>query len=99
MRVLDGRQLTAARALAEMTVVELANAAGVTPRTLHRLEIGGAIPIAPNLRHGHASRAVLDRIVTALVQRGVELVPENGAHGAGARWLRPRAGRRQGTGS
>jgi transcriptional regulator with XRE-family HTH domain len=46
MRLLDGRQLTAARALAEMTVAELASAAGVTPRTLHRLEIGGTVPVA-----------------------------------------------------
>jgi len=71
-----------------MTVAELAKAAGVTPRTLHRLEIGGAIAVAPKLRHGHVSRTVLDRIVAALKQRGVELV-----HGAGARLARPRAER------
>jgi len=90
MRVLDGRQLTAARALAEMTVVELAEAACVTPRTLHRLEIGGAVPISAKCRHGHVSQAVLDKIRAALAMRGVEHVPESEAVGSAVRWTMPR---------
>jgi transcriptional regulator with XRE-family HTH domain len=93
MRTLDGRQLTAARALAELTVAELAALAGVTSRTLHRLEIGGATPIAAKLRHGHVSQAVLDRIIAALAQHGVELMFESDDVGAGARWVKPRAKR------
>jgi DNA-binding XRE family transcriptional regulator len=94
MRTYDGRQLTAARALAELTVVELAAAAGVTPRTINRLETGGVIHVAEKRRHGHVSRAVWDRIVSALGEHGVELVPEGGDRGAGVRWARCRADRR-----
>jgi transcriptional regulator with XRE-family HTH domain len=93
MRLLDGRQLTAARALAEMTVAELASAAGVTPRTLHRLEIGGTVPVAAKRRHGHVSQAVQDKITAALALRGIELTPEGETFGAGARWAQPRARR------
>jgi hypothetical protein len=90
MRIFDGRQLTAARALAGWTVAQLAGAAGVTPRTVHRLEVGGEIHVAEKLRHGHVSRDVWDKIMEALRRRGVDLVPENGERGAGARWGLPR---------
>jgi transcriptional regulator with XRE-family HTH domain len=90
MRALDGRQLTAARALAELTVAELAESAGVTPRTLHRLEIGGVVPVAQKRRHGHVSQAVLDKITGALAVRGVELVPQTESLGSGVRWIAPR---------
>ena len=35
-----------------------------------------AVPVAVKCRHGHVSRAVLDKITGALAMRGVELVPE-----------------------
>ncbi|MFZ1105483.1 MAG: hypothetical protein WAN86_21945, partial [Hyphomicrobiaceae bacterium] len=82
MRTFDGRQLTAARALAELTVAEFAAAARVTPRTVHRLEIGGVIHVADKRRHGHVSRDVWDKIVGALEEHGAELVPESGDRGA-----------------
>ena len=91
MRTFDGRQVTAARALAELTVAQLAKAAGVTPRTIHRLEIGGTIHVSDKRRHGHVSQAVWHKIVSALEEHGVELLPEAGDRGAGARWARPRA--------
>lgn len=53
-----------------LTVADLAEAAGVTPRTIRRLEIGGVIPIAPKKRHGHVNRDAWDRIVDAL-ERGM----------------------------
>jgi hypothetical protein len=93
MPTFDGRQLTAARALAELTVAELAKAAGVTSRTINRLEVGGVIQVAPKKRHGHVSQNVWDKITNALAQHGVELAPESETHGAGARWSQPRAGR------
>lgn len=40
---------------AEMTVVGIAKAAGVTIRTVNRLELGGEIHVAPKKRHGHVS--------------------------------------------
>lgn len=86
MRTFDGRQLTAARALAELTVADLADAAGVTPRTIHRLEIGGVIQVADKRRHGHVSREVWDKIVGALARHGVELLSESKGRGAGVRW-------------
>jgi hypothetical protein len=58
MLTFDGRQITAARGLAELTVVELAEAAGVAFRTVHRIEIGGELHVAEKRRHGHVSRAV-----------------------------------------
>jgi DNA-binding XRE family transcriptional regulator len=93
--VFDGRQLTAARALAELTVVELAEAAGVTTRTINRLEIGGVTQIAPRKRHGHVSYYVWNKILEALARHGVELVPESEDHGSGARWIEPRSHRRE----
>ena len=94
--VFDGRQLTAARALAELTVVELAEAAGVTTRTINRLEIGGVTQTAPKKRHGHVSHYVWDRVLGALARHGVELVPEGKDHGSGARWIEPRSRRMHG---
>jgi hypothetical protein len=87
---IDGRQITAARALAELTVAELAEAAGVTTRTVNRLEVGGIAHISPKKRHGHVSRAVLDKIVAALEAAGVELLAQGGSFGAGVRWRVPR---------
>jgi hypothetical protein len=92
-KVLDGRQLSAARALAELTVIELAKAAGVTTRTINRLEIGGVTQIAPKKRHGHVSHYVWNKVVEALASRGVKFVPEDDDHGSGVRWIEPRARR------
>jgi hypothetical protein len=93
MSTFDGRQLTAARALADLTITELAEAAVVSKRTVHRLEIGGEQHIAKKLRHGHVSGDVWAKIVAALKRHGVELLPETDEHGAGVRWLLPRTQR------
>ena len=94
MDFLDGRQLTAARALAGLTVIELAKESGVAARTIHRLEIGGVIQVAEKKRHGHVSRDVLGKIVEAVSRQGVELLSEGGGYGSGVRWKLPRAARR-----
>ena len=73
-------------------VAELAKAAGVTARTINRIQVGGVVHLAPRKRHGHVRHEVWDKFVAALVQRGVEL-PEGERHGAGARWVQPRAKR------
>ena len=91
----DGRQLTAARALAELNLIEFAEAAGVTSRTVHRLEIGGVQHIAQKRRHGHVSGEVWAKIVAAFKRHGIELLPETDEHGAGVRWIQPRAQRPQ----
>jgi len=93
MPTFDGRQLTAARALADLTIIELAEAAGVTKRTVQRLEIGGEQHIAKKLRHGHVSGDVWAKIVAALKRQGVELLSETDEHGAGVRWRLPPAQR------
>jgi hypothetical protein len=90
VRVIDGRQIAAARALANVSVIELARAAGVTPRTIGRLEIDAAIAISPKRRHGHVAQSTIDKITTALAQRGVELIAETKSTGSGARWALPR---------
>jgi hypothetical protein len=62
----------------------------VTPRTIHRLEIGGVVHVAEKKRHGHLSRAIWTKIVEALALKGVELIPEAETIGAGVRWKQPR---------
>jgi Helix-turn-helix len=93
MRVFHGRQIAAARALANISTKELAEAAGVTARTIGRLEVDAPIDISPRRRRGHVSRATFDKIKDALAKRGVELVEETESTGAGARWTLPRARR------
>ena len=90
IRVIHGRQIAAARALANVSARDLAAASGVTARTVGRLEDDGTIVISPRLRHGHVTRATFDKIVDALARLGVELVPEGEDHGAGVRWTLPR---------
>jgi hypothetical protein len=79
--------------LADLTITELAEAAVVSKRTAHRLEIGGELLIPKKLRHGRVSGVVWAKIVGALKRHGVELLPEIDEHGAGVRWLLPRAQR------
>lgn len=93
IEIWDGRQITAARALAGLTVRELADRASTTKRVISELESGGLVKVSPERRHGHVSAELWSRIVTALQEAGVELVVERGGHGAGARWIRPRRGR------
>ena len=84
--IFQGQQLKAARVLAGLTVAQLAQAAGVTIRTVHRLEIGGAINVSATRREGHVSSAVWGRIVDALRIAGVEMTDATKVHGAGVRW-------------
>jgi hypothetical protein len=86
----DGKQLAAARALAGLGIRELAAVAGVTPRTLHRLEMGGTIHVSDKKRHGCVQRAVWEQIIAALATAGVELLPQGASSGSGARWIAPR---------
>jgi hypothetical protein len=83
--VFHGRQIAAARALANVSTKDLAAAAGVTARTIGRLEVDGAISVSPKRRHGHVAKATLDKITDALRRHGVELVPEGADYGAGVR--------------
>jgi hypothetical protein len=89
----DGKQLAAARALAGLGIRELAAAAQTTPKTIHRLEKGGVIHVSEKKRHGCVQRAVWAQIVAALAAAGVELLPDNGNHGSGVRWVAPRTRR------
>jgi hypothetical protein len=82
-------------ALAGLGIRELTAAADIAPRTLHRLETGGMIYIAEKKRYGHIRREVWERIVTALRNAGVKLLPEGASFGSGARWTDPRARRAQ----
>jgi Helix-turn-helix domain len=89
----DGRQLAAARVLAGLGIRELAAAAGISIRTLHRLETGGAIHVTEKKRHGCVQRALWQQIIGALAAAGVELLPEGASFGSGVRWTLPRARR------
>ena len=89
----DSRLIVAARGLAGLTIEELAAEAGVTKRTVSRLEVGGVLHIAPKKRHGHVSQDVWGKVTEALARYDVELLPEGDGHGAGVRWRRQRVGR------
>lgn len=80
----DGRQVAAARALAGLTVRDLADAANTTKRVISKIETGGPVRIAKTRRWGHISADLWERIQRALAARGVELIDR------GARW-RPNA--------
>ncbi|HYH36742.1 MAG TPA: helix-turn-helix transcriptional regulator [Azospirillum sp.] len=68
-------QCRAARGLANLTQQQLAEASGVSLRTIAHFEKGERSPIPANLR------ALRD----ALEAAGVEFIPQNGG-GAGVRW-------------
>ena len=86
-KLFHGRQVAAARVLAGIGVRELASAAAVTPRTVHRIETGGVVRVADGKRHGYVSGDVWGRIALALKRHGVELTPASGEHGLGVRWV------------
>jgi hypothetical protein len=88
--IYDGKQIAAARALAGLGIRELATAARIAPRTLHRLETGGVIHVSEKKRHGCVQRAVWEQIVAALTAVGVELLRQGTSFGAGVRWTTPR---------
>jgi hypothetical protein len=92
-KVYDGKQIAAGRTLAGLGIRELAKAAAIAPRTLHRLETSGPIHVSEKKRHGHVQRVVWDRIVVALRNAGVELQQEGASFGSGVRWVHPRSRR------
>lgn len=91
----DGRQITAARMLAGLTVRELADKAETTKRVISDIETGGLVQVSPTRQHGHISADLWGRIISALEKAGVQLLMERGGHGAGVRWSYPRRDRQQ----
>lgn len=83
-----GRQLAAARALAGLSVRELAALANVDKDTITSLETRELIEITAKRRHGYVARATWVKITGALTVRGVELFHESAEHGAGVRYIR-----------
>jgi len=78
------------RTLARLDIRELAAAAGVAVRTLHRLEAGGPIYVPEKRRHGWQS-VLWEQIIGALAAAGVELLAQGSSFGAGVRWKAPYA--------
>jgi transcriptional regulator with XRE-family HTH domain len=99
LSVHDGRQLTAARALAGLTLRELAAAAQTTTRTINRLECGGPVLVSAKKRHGHVERDLWDRILMVLERHGVEFLADDGDRGGGVRWKQSRLERGTARGS
>jgi hypothetical protein len=91
MQIFDGRQITAARALADITTVALARKAGVSSRAIHRLEVAGEFQVSERRSRGDVGPEVWSKIVAALQDEGVELLPQGTSHGSGVRWSRPRS--------
>ncbi|MER8523749.1 MULTISPECIES: helix-turn-helix transcriptional regulator [unclassified Mesorhizobium] len=71
------QQLRAARALIDWTREDLANASGITVRTLVRIENAQTT----------SRQTTFDALVAALETAGIEFIPENGG-GAGVRLAR-----------
>lgn len=71
------QQLRAARALIDWTREDLANASGITVRTLARIESSQTIP----------RKSTLEALAEALESAGIEFIPENGS-GPGVRLSR-----------
>ena len=67
-----GRQLAAGRAFTGMDRAELAAAAGLSPATVKRLELGGGVA---------AQSRTLDALEAALAAEGVEFTLEGGVPG------------------
>ncbi|MGO4683365.1 helix-turn-helix transcriptional regulator [Hyphomicrobium sp. 2TAF46] len=89
MNAWHGKQITAARALAGLTIIELANAAGVTERTIRRIEAAETITVSERMTHGAISLTTWEKVVGGLLDHGVELLHAAGSHGGGVRWVRP----------
>jgi len=89
LKEFEGRQLTAARALAELSITELANEANVTRRTLHRLETEGRIEVSTRKKKGFVTERTVQRIFCTLHKHGVTLIAADRDGGRGVRWLRP----------
>jgi transcriptional regulator with XRE-family HTH domain len=81
-----GRQIAAARALAGLTITELAEAANVTERTIRRIEAAETLTLAERRTHGAISLATWEKVLVALLDHGVELMPASATRGAGVRW-------------
>ena len=71
------QQLRAGRALIDWTREDLANASGITVRTLARIESSQTIP----------RKSTLEALAEALEAAGIEFIPENGS-GPGVRLSR-----------
>jgi DNA-binding XRE family transcriptional regulator len=76
---LQPHQVRAARAIADVSMETLAALAGLSGETVLRLEKGATAP----------SRSTAARLVHAFALLGVEILDEDGAHGAGARMREP----------
>ena len=76
---ITGAQITAARNLLKITQAELAEASGVSERTVKRFEADETAP----------RRAILDKILTELERRGIEFTnghrPPSSGDGIGVR--------------
>jgi hypothetical protein len=95
MSTFDGRQITAARALAELTVAELAEAAGVAVSLCIASKSGASCTLPTNAATGMSGVRCGIRSSPRLNRHGVELLPETAEHGAGVRWRVPRAQRQK----
>ncbi len=79
-----GRQIAAARALAGLSVKDLAGAAGITPHAVRKLEASPAID-----PHASGAAPVWGKVMDALAAHGVELSGSGSFVGLGVRWVRP----------
>jgi hypothetical protein len=84
MSLFDGRQIAATRALANVGAKDLAESAGVTPRTIGRLEVDDAIAVAPKRRHGHVSKLTFDNRIASRARRARRRCPLDPAAGSAA---------------
>lgn len=90
IEIWDGRLIAAARALAGMTVRDLAAKARTGRSVISDLEQQETVLVSPTRRHGFVSRDLWGRIIDALQASGVEIFQDGDGVGAGVRWVQPR---------
>ena len=86
--VWDGRLIAAGRALCGLSSRDLAREAGVSSRTVVRIEGDTEVHVSPRQRHGCVSAETWAKIVGVLNSHGIELIAASGGAGPGVRWRR-----------
>jgi transcriptional regulator with XRE-family HTH domain len=87
VKAITGRQIRAARALAEMTIADLSEATGISAATVQAIETTPDDAPADKHKIRAAARAAsVEKITAKLTAAGVSFLPDDGKAGPGLRY-------------
>jgi hypothetical protein len=86
--VWDGRVIAAGRALCSLSSKELARLAGVSSKTVVKIEADPEVFVSPRQRHGCVSEATWVKLVGVLADHGIEVLSGKDGRGFGARQIK-----------